>query len=255
MLLGTVNFENVIDNSTIKPRHNYAKLGIIKIKGVNRKSIGDSQVPIYQFTAAFNKYMKINRKNYKIFSSLLFEFTNFLEQTNKKSYTTAFVHLYRCMEYISYSFPLVYASKSHDYKGTYDSLKNFFYDKTASELKFFHVFQKELIDSGVLALKFIIDVNAPPTMKAEFNTLILRLANGKAQQVATGIEISYKDLWEFAIQIRNRYFHLLNGDGQMNINSQKIFMDYFFAAFNEHLANWIAFIYFEITRYGVEQTS
>jgi len=55
------------------------------------------------------------------------------------------------------------------------------------------------------------------------------------------------------ITMRNRYFHMLNGIERTNITSEKIQMDFFFKTFNEIAVNWLSFVYFEITKFGIEQ--
>jgi hypothetical protein len=46
---------------------------------------------------------------------------------------------------------------------------------------------------------------------------------------------------------------MLNGIERTNITSEKIQMDFFFKTFNEIAVNWLSFVYFEITKFGIEQ--
>ena len=62
----------------------------------------------------------------------------------------SFVHIYRTLEFMSYSFPMIYASKSMDYRGSYEHLKKFMNGDSDGELKFFKTFLKELFKNNIL---------------------------------------------------------------------------------------------------------
>lgn len=245
------------DMKLIKQRVNYAHLGTKLNKKLSSSSISDCQLPISNNVQNFNLYIKRNRKNTLMFSKLLFEFSNFFYQKQKYSSIAAFVHLYRCIEYISYCFPLVYTSKAGDYKGTYDALKSFFSEEQKSELKFFKVFQNTLVDATILNLQLSIDIKAPDAnMRNEFERILDDLCIGIPHSINSGsLTINYANLFDLIISLRNRYFHMLAGDNKKNIDTIKANMDYLFDSVNDHIANWIAFIYFEITRFGVENIS
>ena len=79
-------------------------------------------------------------KNKQFFSRLENEFCNFLTYQAKGNHTTAFIFLYRILEVISFSFPLIYASKTYDFKHTYGKLKEIFSNNSGNskgELGFF----------------------------------------------------------------------------------------------------------------------
>lgn len=66
------------------------------------------------------KALPVNRKLYE---EILLEFSNYFYQTEQKSHTAAFIFLYRILERLSFSVPLLYASTSKDYYATFDDLK------------------------------------------------------------------------------------------------------------------------------------
>ncbi|AVQ98369.1 hypothetical protein OBCHQ24_04870 [Oceanobacillus iheyensis] len=254
LLLGTLNVTNKLDDIHIKQRINYSHLGMKTVTNLSKKSLADCQLNIYEDIDNFNRYIRRNRRNTAIFENLLFEYTSFIHQKMRKAHISGFVHLYRCIEYISYTFPLIYASKSTDYKGTFDALSSFFSNQK-SELKFFKKFQETLIGNDVLSLTVSLPINAPNVeMIDKFKSIITNnICRGILFDIrGNTLILEYKDLFDFIITLRNRYFHMLEGDGKRNIKEIDVSMDLFFETVNEVVANWIAYIYFEITKFGLE---
>lgn len=254
LLLGTINISNNYDMFKIKQRINYAQLGTKTVGRLSALSIGDCQIPLLDNKDNFTKYMKRNRTNHEIYDKLLFEFSNYFYQKSKDSNIAAFVHLYRCIEFISYTFPLVYASKSNNYHGTYKALKSFFSEEQKSELKFFKAFQKSLIDESILNLQLVLDIITPDEeMGNRINAILRDVCFGlHSTDNGTSISINYGSLFDFIITLRNRYFHMLTGSGNRNIDDTSICIEYLFKSINDHVANWIAYIYYEITKFGFE---
>lgn len=75
-------------------------------------------------------------QNRKFYDSLLNEFLQFYYYQNKESFFSAFIHLYRIYEYISYVFPLIYVRNNQVYEESYNSLQAFF-KENGKELSFF----------------------------------------------------------------------------------------------------------------------
>ena len=71
-----------------------------------------------------NRYLNLNRRNHGTHDLLVSELSCYFT-TCDMSPIAAFNHLYRCFEFISYSFPMIYASKSNDYRGTFKELQTF----------------------------------------------------------------------------------------------------------------------------------
>lgn len=253
LLLGTIDIEHNFESSKIKQRINFANLGIVKNQRLGLKVFEEIGLPVLENKDIIDNYFRGNRRNNSIYRGVLIEFSNYFYQKNKGAYLSSFVHLYRCIEFISYSFPLIYASKSRDYNGTYNALKLYFSDDQKSELKFFKKFQLELIDNNVLNLRFDIEIESPNSdMSEEFIKIIRSLCSGLDLAENNELSLPYKDLFDFTIRLRNRYFHLLSGTNQRNIQSDKIIVENLFKGINDIVANWIAYIYFEILKFGLE---
>lgn len=258
LLLGTLNLESKSSlGLRISQRVNYSRLGISQAKPDSR-ALFDSDLDIRADIEGFNKYLVRSRKNYVIYEAVLAEFSNFFIQKHRGSHVAGFVHLYRCLEQMSFSFPLIYAISSNSFKGSYESLKSYFL-KTGtrgSELVFFKAFQAEVIDDAILSQPVDLKVKASDsTMLTLFNNIIVELCDSLAPTVDTGTgfsTISYKHLFEFFLRLRNRFFHYSSGSDKSNISSLGMDCDMFFETLNEILANWLSFICFEIFRIGFE---
>lgn len=201
---------------------------------------------------------RYNLKNREFFARLENEFCNFLVYNSKGSHTTAFVFLYRIVEVISYSFPLIYAAKTYDFKHTYNVLKEVFDSNSGSskgELGFFKsAIQVIFKESELMETSVDIDLNE----EIEKNEKIYRAIRSVVNEQAiyhpdtvpnSKVSICFGQVSSFIIIIRNRFFHLFNR-GDKNLESHEIIdPDYFFSKINLQLFGWICVIYVEILKF------
>lgn len=206
---------------------------------------------------------KYNLKNKDFFERLECEFCNFLIYDSKGSYTTAFTFLYRILELISFSFPLIYASKTYDFKGTYSKLKEIFEANAGSskgELGFFKSAIKVMFsDSAFMETSVDILLDDERFENNErFYKVIKSVVTGSVVFHANTVEnakisISFGEVASFIIIIRNKFFHLFNR-GDKNLDSIDIMdPDYFFSKMNRPLFSWICVVYVEIIRFVFEE--
>lgn len=197
-----------------------------------------------------DNYIKMNRRNHFVHENLLSELTSAIIW-QETSPIESFVHIYRALEFISYSFPLIYASKSIDYRGTYEKLKKFMNGDTSGELKFFKLFIKELFKDNIL-------------MDYEFEAYFL---NGCETKVETELhritdtiyynfegntmKIRLANIMDLIVTLRNRYFHMLVGQGKENFYDTSYDKRDLFSALNPMFINWLTLIYKEIVDYSV----
>jgi hypothetical protein len=175
ILIGSIDIQRKYDQKVVSVRKNYSRIGISNVIRVSKRTIFDNQLGIEGNEELADRYFARNRQNTSLFSSILFEISNFVFQRECGAHIAAFVHLYRCYEYIAYSFPMLYAAKSTNYKGSYNALKNFF-GNSESELKFFKNFQETLVENQYLELSVTLDFESPTfEMTDEFNKILLEL--------------------------------------------------------------------------------
>lgn len=200
-------------------------------------------------------------QNQKFYENLNQEFNNFYYYEGKGSHTTAFAFVYRILETISYAFPLIYAAKTNDFKGTYDLLKSYLTgSKDKGELGFFKSFIKVLFGGDPVSESSItIEITGEDEdiQKAFFNSFKKacpddRIYDATDTEEPRKLSIKFSEYSSFIISIRNRFFHFFNS-GQPNLESDDILdADAFFALINKKSIHWISFVLFEVFKYNID---
>lgn len=197
-----------------------------------------------------DKYLISNRKNHFIHEQLLSELTSAMIWLDD-SPIESFVHIYRALEFMSYSFPLIYASKSKDYRGTYEKLKSFMSGVADGELKFFKTFLAELFKGNIL-FQYEFDIffmnGNESLIQAELGRII---PNPYYTFDGNTMKIKFANVADLLITLRNRYFHMLVGKGTDNFYDTRYDKREIFQAMNPVFLNWLTMIYKEIVIYSV----
>jgi hypothetical protein len=252
LLLGTVNlYDNDRDKIVIQ------KVTYSKIR--DSFKINDSDNPIKDWLGKeygiidLQNYFKLNnRKNRVLFDELLSEFSWYFINKNRNNHISAFLNLYRALEYISYSFPMIFSSMASNYYDTYDSFKSFFMSKDDGQLKFFNKFVAVLFDESTLRCRVSIDTYVDEDVLNKRKRQIIQKLCSDFESSDNGnvLSISYLNLLDFMINLRNRYFHF-ESDRRNNISNINFNGDGFFEGLNDKFANWISMIYQEILIHGI----
>lgn len=250
LLLGTCKIKSTNPNITLSQNRNYCDaLGTINANPTSRTlknliaPLTLNDVDIY--------LDKVKNTNFSLFNDLLVEFSYFYLNTNQGNHTSAFIHLFRILEYISYSFPLVHASTSKNYYGTFNSLKSFF-TQDGGELNFLIKFVNKLFETDPI-LNTMVDIEVRHITEPAIQTKIYKgykkVLNWDIITFDDTTEIfsfEYQHFIEIIRSLRNRYFHFAIG-GQKNIRSSEIeYPDLFFKQINIYAINWLSIVYFEI---------
>lgn len=252
LITGTINVYHIPTDYSFKPRNNYSNLSFTRNVRVSSKPIKDC-FDVSSLNQIADYIKENDTKNKKYNESLLTELTHFFYCKSKKNYLSSFVHLYRFLEFISYSFPLIHASNTKNYYGSFDSLKKYFKGDGA-ELKFLIRFTNDLFDSRP-ELSLVAEFNVPGTSTAQREKLyksikhILRDKNYLVfDDTLFQFKTEYKNLIDLIVYIRNRYFHFATG-GMKNIKTSDILdPNVFFGLIVDNAVNWLACIYVEIIR-------
>ena len=191
-----------------------------------------------------NKTISNNRVHYK---DILGEFSHYFIQTQKGSHTAAFVFLYRILERILFSTPLLYTSTQTDYKSTFKDLKDLFGTDTKGEFGLYKTFlnQGKFIDPVTLEIPYTIQFRSAYGISEKYARLV---ATQSVSFVSTDIssakiEIKFRDVSELLKCIRNRFFHTRTGDGQPNISIEKIIdPDEFFSFLNPIFCSYLSIV-------------
>jgi hypothetical protein len=261
LLTGTCSIHDVFFNKKFKLNTNYLNLPHTK----NKRAAKDSLLQIFPEDVELvdiSKYFKSLRNNEDFYSTIEFEIINCLVARNSERYLEAFLFLYRILEGISYSIPLIYVSKSKSFNKSFRNLQKYMPNKNnEGELLFFKNFIKtQWSEKYFYKLTLDIDISSIDVeeMRSIYFTLYKEKAkNGvEAETEDEEIKISYLGFMEFMIELRNRYFHFLQGGWQENIStSQIIFPDLFFKPLIDLGINWIAITLFEVIKFNIENHS
>lgn len=202
------------------------------------------------FSVGLNEKEFIRRTtslNRNFYQDVLIEFSHYFLHTRRNCHAAAFTHLYRLLERIAFSAPLLYCRSSSDYYGTFDDLKTLFSgnDKTG-ELGFLRKFigQGKLIDAVLLDFIYRLDFSRYTDKTLHWNSLSRHFGEFVTKDVATHqFEIKFRDVCSLTTTIRNRFFHLRTGEGQNNISIRSLGdPNDFFSEVNKVVSSFIAMI-------------
>ncbi|MBT9448605.1 hypothetical protein ICN84_00775 [Akkermansia glycaniphila] len=172
--------------------------------------------------AELNQYFKNSQyTNRKFFHVIEEELIRCLIADLQQHYLVAFIHLYRLMEAVSYSYPLLYTSHSKDYQGTYTLLQKYFKNDGAGELKFFSNFIKSTYHTNEF-YNTLIEIDFNLIENETLRTYYFQFFKGLAADISSDshfvidddsliVKISFLNFFELLITLRNRYFHLAQG--------------------------------------------
>ncbi len=264
LISGTINCTDTYDSKVYKFRVNYSNFPFttnIKIS----QSIVLNNFPDEVKLKDLNEYFKRSRFNSKFYGSIEPELIKCLIAVEKNNHLEAFFYLYRVIEGISYSIPLIYVSKHRNYDKTYKQLQSFFIKEQDGELAFFKRFLSETFkDEDFFKSTIDIDFNSIDMLdlREAYYKIYLEKINGrpmsgrglKGQTLNQEIKLSFIGFYDFMILIRNRFFHLTKGTWQENLSSTEIlYPDYFFKPIINHGLNWVALVIFEIIKVDFEK--
>lgn len=255
LLCGTVKVKYILEDSEkeMDQKKDYSVPGILENTKLKKKTIKDFfSLEHYRKSErnAIDRYLKRNRRNHFVHEEVLNELTGAFVW-EKASPIEAFVHIYRSLEFMSYSFPLIYASKSMDYRGSYEKLKKFMSGDSDGELKFFKTFLKELFkDNMFYDYEFEIYFLSQNEEKIE-RELDSILKNGSYSFDGNTMKIRFANIADLIITMRNRYFHMLVGKGMNNFYDTSYDKREIFIAMNPIFINWLSMIYKEIASYSL----
>lgn len=255
LLSGTLNVKYTVngEEKVIEQNTNYSVPGLLQNNSFSPNIIKD----FFGFDK-FNKserkivddYLRVNRRNHFIHENLLSELTSAIVW-QENSPIESFVHIYRALEFISYSFPLIYASKSTDYRGTYEKLKKFMSGDSNGELKFFKTFIAELFKNNIL-INYEFEAYFLNGCEEKVKTELQRVINNPYYEFdGNTLKIRLMNIIDLIVTLRNRYFHMLVGQGMENFYDVSYDKRDLFSALTPIFINWLTLVYKEIVDYSV----
>lgn len=256
MLCGTLNITYDIagHNEQFSQTNNYAVPGVEENQKY-KKSIIQGFFSFDHFRAnekeSIDKYLRLNRRNHFVHSELLSELSSAVIWM-ENSPIEAFVHIYRALEFMSYSFPLIYASKSMDYRGSYRELKKFMSGNSDGELSFLRIFLKELFQDKLI-YDFVFEIYFMDGNETLIQEELERVIKHNYYTFeGNTMKIKFMNVVDLIIDLRNRFFHMLLGIGSDNFYDIRYDKRSIFCAMNPVFVNWLTLVYREIVIYSLE---
>lgn len=197
--------------------------------------------------------------NEEFYKTIEFELLNCIVARQNGRFLESFLFLYRILEGTCYSIPLLYISKSKNFKKSFRALQKSMPTKTnEGELQFFKNFINEHWSSEPF-YRLTLDIDISSIEVEEMRSVYFSIYKEKAGKGVEGetedeeLKISFIGFMDFLIELRNRYFHLLQGGWHNNIaTSQIIFPDLFFKPIIDLGINWLSIAIFEVIKFDIE---
>lgn len=181
---------------------------------------------------------------------------NAIETNN---YTSAFVSIYRLLEWISVAFPNIYFSSSEDFVGVYEQLKKMLQDNAnGGELQFFKKTLALLFDGDII-LEYNFDFTVSSTdedvcksltsqLKAVMDSANINIAVNENQNA---FALNFKEIPGFIINLRNRYFHY-DSSGKKNVDVDNVRdVELMFETVVEPCLRWFALVLLKVVARSV----
>jgi hypothetical protein len=261
LISGTINCIDEYKSKQYRFRKNFLNLPYAKNERINQ-SILLGNFPEEVKLKDLNNYFLRSRFNASFYTDIEAELVKCLIAEQKGDHLESFFYLYRILEGISYSLPLIYVSKNRVYDKTYKQLQSFFGKTIDGELAFFKRFLKDSFgEDNFFSTSFNIDINEIEIeeIREEYYNIYLKHIKPNSLIDTTEneeIKVSFIGFYEFLIELRNRFFHLKKGAWHDNLSSTElIFPDYFFKPIVHHGINWISLILFEVIKVDFEKGS
>jgi hypothetical protein len=203
---------------------------------------------------------KYYSRNIRFYQNLVYELTYFHYYTFQGQHQAAFVNLYRMLEFMSYSFPLIHAAHFNNFLGSFADLRSFILTDKTSELTFLNKFVDKLFDGTPylgLTTNFNFsnpDIDVANNCYSAFYYLMRPIDWTSANAATHDLVIENAKLIALMKNVRNRFFHFAVG-GQRNIYVSDLKdPDFFFESINKQFINWMGFIYKNLVKESLINT-
>lgn len=258
LMSGNLDFRCELTGKIFKPRVNYFVLGdnIPLTPDINlvHSRILTSKRKLYKYASTPDP------KNRKFYGELFMEICRYIHVYSEEKHIESFLHAYRILEKISMVLPLIWASKTNDYSGSFKDLKLYFNDEKSGELRTLERFVNGFIDAGALSANCDFQFYSSNGDFQEKNYNLFKKiciavnAEIKSETPYSSISIPYAKVNSVCISFRNRYFHLLTGD-PTNIGFQDCpDPESMFNSIHPLFFQWLMFNLAEIIKYDIDRS-
>lgn len=202
--------------------------------------------------AKLNTFINQNRINSGLYENLLSEFSYFFYYQHQKNYLSGFVHLYRVLEYMSLTMPLIVISTQNNYQGAFSHIKQFFGSEKIEELGFFKKFVTVVFESVEQQESIVFPFESGKTFDTSEYKVLNKIGINSYEYDYQKMTIKFIDMIDFIVTVRNRFFHFKIG-GAQNIQSFDFDVEKFFQLINQQICYFLAKIFFKIEILQIEK--
>lgn len=260
VLSGTCKLVDDFDDKKYKLDVNYFFMPFSKNEKFNQKTLVDILPDEMDLKQMADVFLRLN-KNKEFYELIRTEVVNCVIARQKGRYLESFLFLYRILEGISYSIPLMYTAKSKSFRKSFKALQKYM-PKNAidGEIVFFKKFINEVYNQEGF-YRSTMDIKLDDIDIEELRPIYYEIYKNKLkdESIMNDIEdeelqVSFIGFFEFMIELRNRYFHFLQGSWHDNISTtQIIYPDVFFKPIIDLGINWVAIVLYEVIKFDIEQ--
>lgn len=264
-ITGTASIKHSVNLKVHKLNQNLTFIPIQQIKNISAKkfvqNFEDIDISMLSNQDFINRFTRARGKNRKFYSIVEKELVEALIAYKEKNYTKSFIFIYRLIETISFTTPLIVLSKNSDYFKTYDELKSLFNSNDQlGELGFFKRFLSTLFkDDDYLSTGATLDFSCINNITDRSSCITIykkymtksktdnTQIEGLKSETSDEISLEVINFHDFFITFRNRFFHNLKGSIRENIQAIEIFdTNLFFQPIVTQGLNHIGLILFKL---------
>lgn len=257
LLLGTCEVTNIHTGVRVAVETNFLESPETKNERVDLSFLDHYQEGLSSVDYQ-NHFMGSPSRNRVFYRDFLDEMSVACSAAEQRLGVLSFLHAYRAYERISYAFPLIYASKTSDYIGSFGKLKDWISDKkadgsSAGELAFFknflQAFYSEDERNATLDFNFI---GSEEIKRKQFSLVKNGLLKWSEEDVTVStidnerISVRFSDLHSLLLSARNRYFHQMSGRSDNIKQSGVVDAETFFQVLSRPLITYISVIFHDI---------
>lgn len=249
LLIGTATIR--LNNISVEQRTDFSNLMPSK-QSLSPKKAVDKYFSEFSISTNQKKFIRESiLGNRQFFKDILCEYAHYFYQTKKQSHTAAFVYIYRIMERMFYSVPLIYTQTQNDYYATFKELKEILNEEKVGEMGLYKkiVAQGKFIDKTKLDLLYTIDFSSSANSREFYNLTEKKFSSGfdSADPASAELKIKFREIPGLLTLLRNRFFHTRTGDGQANIRAEEIVSsDEYFKFLNPIFCSYLSVVILHI---------
>lgn len=255
LAIGTASIEKTSTGLEFKQLIDYSVFGAPSSTATSRNDLLLELATKGIDRTALDKHLRRNLRQTGFYQETVGELIHAFVRDAEGQHTLCFLHIYRLLERIAYAFPLIYASRTKDFKQAYTNLKKFLGGSSdTGELTFFSNFIIESLDPLLLEGTSLVNFeDIPAENRTRAFSLVREFMQGRCDVNIEGesLDLKNKAIIDLLTTLRNRFFHF-SPDHPSNISIRQIpDSDAFFKCLNKLFLNWILVIYFEVLRHQV----